>query len=242
MENSEPQPTDPMRQLKDAKFALNSGSAKKAYETALGALQAARAHDIPLIEAYALHRIGSAQEALGLYREAERHMGLSLTLLESLDEPDYLAQGIVERDIALLIAQHDKSSGGRSEAHEWHERALTSHEMASDQPSGKPLRTKLELATTAAFGNRLSVLENRYNHKMLWDDVRKIRDLRRHTKPAYELDALDWATRYEHNPTTIVRALPRAAFLSLQVGNPVTPIRMYSRPGTRFASNLLEEL
>lgn len=210
------------------------------YQSALDALQNAREREIPRIEAFALHRIGSAQEAVGLHHEAERHMGLSLSILESLDEPDYLAQGIVERDIALLIAQQDKSPAGRSEAAEWHQRALASHEIVVGQPSPKALRSKLELATTAAFGNRLSVLENRFDHEALWNDITTIRDLRRHTKPGYELNALDWATRYERDPMIIARALPRAAFLSLQVGNPITPIRMNSRPASRLASNLLE--
>ncbi len=240
MGNPELSSADPMRQLKDAKFALSAGHAKQAYEYALSAVHNARLRDIPRIEAMGLHRVGSAQEALGFHSEAERSMELSHFILSSLRTPDYLAQGIVERDIALIVGEQNRSEDGHTEAVNWHERAITSHEMAYRNPSAKASRAMLELATTAAFGNRLLALENRFDHSELWKDVAVIRDLRHHTKPTYELDALDWATRYERSTVKITKALPRAAFLSLQVGNPFTPIRMNTRPVGRFISNRLD--
>jgi len=242
MTNPEFNQIDPMKQLKDAKYALNAGNAKKALDAAQAALQNSRERGIAPIEAMALHRIGSAFDALGFHGEAERHMGHGHTILEQLDTPDPLAQGIIERDLALLIAQRDRSEDGKAEAAEWHQRAIISHEIASNQTTAKARRVKLELATTAAFGHRLQALDNRYAHGNLWQDVVTLRDLRHHTKPAYELDAIDWATRYEQSPLKVVRALPRVAFLSMQVANPITPTRIATRPSTRLASNLLENL
>lgn len=242
MEKQEPTSTDAMRQLKEAKFALNAGSPKKALDFAKGVFEIARDQEIPRIEAFALHRIGAAEEALGRTKNAEVNMLHAHTILSYLPEPDYLAQGIVERDIALLLV-NNKSNKHHTEAHDWHERATDSHQTAQELQTHKESRLQLELATTAAFAHRLTLSENRHHRRSinaLWEDVEEIRDLRRHTKPAYELDAIDWATRYERDPVVIAKHLPRIAFLGLQLGNPITSASLAIRPVTRLASNRLD--
>lgn len=243
MENQEPTSTEAMRQLKEAKFALNAGSPRQALTFAKNVFEIARSQEIPRIEAFALHRIGSAEEALGRANSAEVSMRHAHAILDYLPKPDYLAQGIVERDIALLLASKNKSTKRHTEAHDWHKQAVESHQMAHELQAHKESRVQLELATTASFAHRLTLSENRHHRgsiNALWQDVKDIRHLRRHTKPGYELDAIEWATRYERDPITIAKHLPRVAFLGLQVGNPITPASLAIRPVTRLASNRLD--
>ena len=233
-------PNDPMVVLKHAKYALNAGDAEYSLYLASQAADLAHAQEDDRVHAFGIHRAGLAQRALGQTLVATDSLVLARDRLLDLSEPDHLAKGIVERDLALHIAVSDKSRDGRSEARELHDLATRSHATANEQ-TPESQRVELEARTTLAHLHRLDALENRFETAPLWGDVAAIKEQRDGDKKLnYEYLALLWALNYERRTGTIIKSLPRAAFLATQMGNIGALPGLSLKPAIRYASNLLD--